>query len=448
MMVKKHIKRILIYPVLTVLCILGVFLIVIGVNAGGMAELQPWHYMSFPPDDLTENDFSSFQEYLSVEKSYLESIYDSLADQSVQDFCKYTRDDIFSPVINGENLNGSFILESRGGDFQGGVLLVHGLSDSPYHMLEIGKSLSEAGFYVIGLRLPGHGTVPAALIDIRWQDWYQAVEFASEFVKEKIREEGQGLFVMGGFSTGAALNLRYTMKSILEGSDVLPDKLLFFSPAIGITPFAELTGWDKIISWMPLFYKMKWQSIDPEYDTYRYTSWPFNAGYQIYKLSRKNWKLLKHISSETETLEKVPSMIAFQSRVDATVLPQKVYELFDRIAPEGSKLFLFDINRKYQGIISSDLLDWSREMIPGNRVSSMIRMMPEDNIWPDNIYAISHLSIPISFEDGVYGEDSLIGALGIKGERGVLDTGIELDRLRYNPFFSQMEAEMLDFVLQ
>jgi len=441
-----NIRKILKYIGLMLMASVFLLLILFVVHAGKQPDLQPWHFMDFPPDVLTDTDYSSFEEYLSAERVYINGIYETLGSESTQKYIKYTPGDIFSPIFNGENLNASFILKPRGDEFKGGVLLVHGLSDSPYHMRSIGNFLAEQGYYVIALRLPGHGTVPAALTDIRWQDWYQAVEFASDFVRDEINRRGSGQFIMGGFSTGAALNLRYTMERILEGRDGIPDKLVFLSPAFGITPFAELTGLQRLFSWIPLFKKFRWQSIDPEYDPFKYSSWPFNAGYQIYELTKKNWKLVREISSRKELLDRVPPMIAFQSCTDATVLPEKVYELFDRIAPAGSRLYLFGVNRRYQSILSDDALEWSLDSLPGERVRNMAGMIPEDGRWPESIYAISHMSIPISPDDAVYGTDSLIGGLNLKGEKGVLDTGIRFERLRYNPFFAVMEEHLRDFV--
>ncbi|RKX87479.1 MAG: hypothetical protein DRP70_08375 [Spirochaetes bacterium] len=441
-----NMNKILKYAGLPALVLLTLLITLLGVNTGRQPNLQPWHYMSFPSDNLTDAEYSSFEEYLSVEQDYIDNIYSSLAEISTQEFIRYTEGDVFSPVIDGDNQNSSFILSPRGDEFKGGVLLVHGLSDSPYHMRRIGEFLSYDGYYVIGLRLPGHGTVPSALLDVSWQDWYQAVEFAAGFVQKEISRRGSGIFVMGGFSTGAALNLRYSLEQITEGGNKLPDKLLFFSPAFGITPYAYFTKLHEIFSWIPSFYKFKWQSIEPEYDPYRYSSWSFNAGYQIYRLAKKNWKLVKKVSSRDEYLEKVPPMIAFQSRLDATVLPEKVYELYDLIAPAASQLFIFDVNRRYRSILPDDVLNWSVNMIPGDRVKDMIRTIPGDGSWPESIYAVSHLSVPISEEDAVYGENSLIGGLNLKGEKAVLKTGIDFERLRYNPFFPEMEEKVMDFV--
>jgi hypothetical protein len=47
------------------------------------------------------------------------------------------------------------------GEPRGSVLLMHGLSDSPYAMRGIAEVFQSQGFHVVALRLPGHGTVPS-----------------------------------------------------------------------------------------------------------------------------------------------------------------------------------------------------------------------------------------------------------------------------------------------
>ncbi len=453
MKAREKMKKFIKYSVIILATFFVTSISILSINAGNQPALQPWHYMSFAPDNLTAHKYASFAEYREAERKYLSHIYDTLAKESKQKFCKYTKGDISSPIINGENLNASFEFQPQGEEFKGGVLLLHGLSDSPYHVRKIGRFLSQAGYYVIGLRLPGHGTVPAALLDIRWQDWYQATVFGAKFVKDRIKKEGKGLFIMGGFSTGGALTIHYALKHVLDNGDGLPDKMVFFSPAFGITALAEVTRWHKMISWIPFFYKLKWQDIEAEYDPFRYGSWPFNAGYQIYRLANENWELIDEIATNNKYLKKIPPMITFQSRVDATVLPEKVYELYNEIAPNHSELFLFDVNRLLRPIIKSDILTWNIESIQGERVKQMIKIIPDPsspdtliNKWPKSIYAISHISVPISPDDIFYGKNSLIGGLNVKGENGVLSTNLNMGRLKYNPYFTFMKNEILLFL--
>ncbi len=87
-------------------------------------------------------------------------------------------------------------------EIRGAALLVHGLSDSPYSMRALADTLYAQGYYVLALRLPGHGTVPAALTEVSWRDWYAAVALAARYAASQAPGKP---FIAAGHSTGAAL---------------------------------------------------------------------------------------------------------------------------------------------------------------------------------------------------------------------------------------------------
>ncbi len=62
--------------------------------------------------------------------------------------------------------------------------------------------------------------------------------------------------------------------------------------------------------------------------------------------------------------------------------------------------------------------------------------------WPENIFALSHVCIPISPEDPIYGNESLLGGINVKGEQKVLLIGNDLSRLRYNPLFDLVKISL------
>ena len=125
------------------------------------------------------------------------------------------------------------------GEPRGAVLLMHGLSDSPYSMRGIGEVFQGRGYYVVALRLPGHGTVPSGLREVRWEDWYAAVAAAANYAAAR---GGSGKpFYIGGHSTGAALASLYAVRSLDDPDLPKPQGLYLVSAAIGISPFAGLT---------------------------------------------------------------------------------------------------------------------------------------------------------------------------------------------------------------
>jgi len=84
---------------------------------------------------------------------------------------------------------------------------------------------------------------------------------------------------------------------------------------------------------------------------------------------------------------------------------------------------------------------------PGNK-EELIDVYPEDHrSWPDEFFAMSHVAVPISLEDEVYGSRSTLGKMSVHGERDVLlITPDEIMRIRYNPFFELMEMEIREFL--
>lgn len=61
---------------------------------------------------------------------------------------------------------------------RGACLLIHGFTGTPWDVRPLGEALSRAGFAVHGVRLPGHGTTPAAMLEARAPDWLLACDDA------------------------------------------------------------------------------------------------------------------------------------------------------------------------------------------------------------------------------------------------------------------------------
>ncbi|MBL7515780.1 alpha/beta fold hydrolase, partial [Frankia sp. CNm7] len=92
---------------------------------------------------------------------------------------------------------------SGGLDDETGVLLLHGLTATPYSVREWGEFLAAAGLTVRCPLLPGHGTRWQDLASVGWRDWYDAVDDAFE----DLRRGHARVFVMG-LSMGGTLVLR------------------------------------------------------------------------------------------------------------------------------------------------------------------------------------------------------------------------------------------------
>ncbi|HSL41668.1 MAG TPA: alpha/beta hydrolase, partial [Desulforhopalus sp.] len=161
----------------------------------------------------------------------------------------------------------------------GGVLLLHGMSDSPYSLRALGETLNRRGYWVVGLRLPGHGTVPSGLKTVTWEEMDAAVGLAVQHLSAKIGR--QPLHVIG-YSTGAPLALNYSLDALENQTLPVPASLILISPAIGLHPVAGLAGIKNWLSVLPGLGHLAWLSIHPEFDPYKYNSFATNAGNQVF----------------------------------------------------------------------------------------------------------------------------------------------------------------------
>ena len=78
------------------------------------------------------------------------------------------------------------------------VLLVHGFTGSPSHMLPLGRALQEAGFTVRGIRLKGHGTCIEDMMAASWEDWLSETREAYDDLSAAFRTVSVAGLSMGG----------------------------------------------------------------------------------------------------------------------------------------------------------------------------------------------------------------------------------------------------------
>ena len=77
----------------------------------------------------------------------------------------------------------------------------------------------------------------------------------------------------------------------------------------------------------------------------------------------------------------------------------------------------------------------------------LIDLYPEyHKPWPFGLFAMSHVAVPISPLDEVYGSSSTLGKMPVYGEKKILLAPDDFMRIRYNPFFDLMEMEIKEFL--
>jgi alpha-beta hydrolase superfamily lysophospholipase len=469
---------------------LAIVLVVATVVVGGavsarnrLPDLEAWHRYA-PPSEVRAADIDerfTLADYLERERRVFDEVRTQVedvlppADDTVN---RYLRTSRSSPSRLDRDYNRTFEVEPE--NLRGGALLMHGLTDAPYSMKAIAERLRSAGYYSLALRVPGHGTVPAGLVRSGAADWNAAVRLGVRHVRARI---GAGLpLVLVGYSNGGALVTRYTLDALEDPSLTRPDRLVLVSPMIGVTPMARLASVISALGFIPYFEKARWLDVVPEYNPFKYNSFPANAGRQTYDVTRDIQQRITRLGADGR-LAQFPPVLTFQSLVDATVsTPAIVADLYDRLPPNGSALVLFDINRharldpfirpEDQTLIARlferrprgyritlvtnarpDTLEvQARDVSPG---STTPVDQPLGLEWTRDLFSLSHVAIPFPPDDPIYGSVArevsdgpvALGLLSPRGERAVLTVPVDvLMRVTSNPFFPYLAERLSAWV--
>lgn len=207
--------------------------------AGGCASssLELWHTARLDQDFHAGGDVKTFESYLEVERRAFreldDEVYAKVGTGPEFSIVRYSRGSASDPGSFPQNFNRSYVLEAESP--RGGVLMLHGMSDSPYSLWALARSLNEAGYHVVNLRLPGHGTAPAALTRARWQDFAAAVELAMAYLHDVAGSRPIHLF---GFSNGGPVAVNYALGALEDSARPQAASLVLIAPAIGVTPAA------------------------------------------------------------------------------------------------------------------------------------------------------------------------------------------------------------------
>jgi esterase/lipase len=255
---------------------------------------------------------------------------------------------------------------NREGRYERGILLIHGLSDSPYFLKPIARRLQERGFLVRSILLPGHGTVPGDLLNVNYQEWVRATEYGVEQLKPYVEK-----LYLGGFSTGGALCVREALKN----QDV--QGLILLAPAVGLkSPWAFMADFLKAFKdWLG--------SEGDDKDYAKYETFAVNGGAQVYHLTRE-------IDAAFAAGKRLSMPVfAVLSADDISVDTAKMVDVFDAyVTSPKSVLLLYG---------KADMKD---------RNDSAGRILFRQSYFPEErILDYAHISLPIPPDDPHYGKN-------------------------------------------
>jgi alpha-beta hydrolase superfamily lysophospholipase len=449
-------------------------------HARAMPDLAAWHEPLPVKDFRARTDAGeSFDAYLAREQRLFAAVAEldeELGDEATR-VSRYRAGGPMNPATYARNWNRT--LSDAPAEPVGGALLLHGLSDSPYSMRTLAELFRAHGFATVGLRIPGHGTVPGALAHVSWRDWSAAVRIAARHAAALAG--GDRPLVLVGYSNGAALATDYILEALGGNGDPVPARAVMLSPAIRVSAVAAFARLQRRLSALPGLHKLGWTDILPEYDPYKYNSFPTRAGEEIFKLTRSIHGRIA-AASNSGALTGFPPVLAFQSAVDATIPALGVAEeLLAFLPEEHSELVLFDVNAEAEALdltrASADrvvrdltarsgrpytLTILTNKGTGGPGVVARTRHPSEsaftdrtpDLAWPEGVFSLSHVALPFPPDDPVYGNGGdprdrvrTLGNIEPRGERGVLIVpAAQLMRLRFNPFFAYVQARVEEVI--
>ncbi|HSA82696.1 MAG TPA: alpha/beta hydrolase [Geminicoccaceae bacterium] len=434
--------------------------------------LELWHTYAPPELSADQIDRADWSQYLAAEAAAFDAVHREVDEQLEPEdrvpVNRYFEGSLVHPAGFAQDWNRSYVLEPESAPV-GAVVFLHGLTDSPYSQRHIAQRYHAQGYVAIAIRLPAHGTVPGALAEVEWEDWLAATRLA---VREARRRIGPSLPLhLVGFSNGGALAMKYALDAIEDPDLTRPDRLVLISPMIGITAFARFAGVAGLPALLPHFAKAAWLSILPEFNPFKYNSFPVNGARQSWQLTQALQEQIRRLARAGQ-LVNLPPILTFQSVIDFTVSTRAIISsLYVHLPTNGSELVLFDVNRdaklgpllrsasdavltrllpapprRFRTTIITNAAAGSSEVV-ARIIQAGVDTEQEQPLglaFPPGVFSLSHVALPFPLSDSLYGlepdpKDDFgirLGTIAARGEVGALIVSLDtLLRMSSNPFF-------------
>ncbi|MBZ2169423.1 alpha/beta hydrolase [Marinobacter sp. F4216] len=310
-----------------------------------------------------------------------------------------------------------------------GLLLIHGLSDSPFVFRDLARALSVRCIGVRTLLLQGHGTRPGDMVKASADVWREQVR---QQMADLAREVDH-LFI-GGFSLGGALATEYA----LSGQQPQVDGIIALAPAW------RLNGLDNYL-WLAGIADLFADFVEeePELNPVKYESVTLNAGSQLADVLGQTQRLLEQPAAPLPPLFLVATEA--DSVIDLGYLVQTFRQRFRH--PDNRMLVFRDLRKPWPD-------NWADP-----RIQSLDSYLPEENI-----LEFSHQALAIAPDNELYGRgaplqrclepNNLTLAECRKLPAGQLwfsawhddPRPVPTSRLTYNPWFDVLSGHMAAFI--
>ncbi len=324
--------------------------------------------------------------------------------------------------------NSPFMLRpDNAGRIKHGILMVHGLTDSPYMMRDLARFFQQQGFLVLVMQLPGHGTRPGDLLDTRWQDWVDAHQHLLGLLGAEVDD----IYLLG-FSIGATISLYQSVRNEhIKG-------LFLFAPAVRVLVAAQLTC---PLAWFGKWWqRLAWFAVQPDTDDFKYESLSNRAICEVHKLIRA----LHRVSTLVE--RRIPLFVV-ASENDATVDSAAILRWFARQKGTPRRMLYYSTGHP---VVPPDVKTVAAKF-PDQNIRSFAHTALLQS--PDN----PHYGVRGSYRFCTHyyrldqqkydlcknGQESCLGEIFDETE----DCPV-VRRLTYNPLFEEMLADVRAFLLE
>lgn len=181
-----------------------------------------------------------------------------------------------------------------------GILLSHGFTATTAEIRPLAEILHRKGYTVAAPLLPGHGTSPADLNRVRWQDWARA----GQDTLEQLFQSCERVFVAGE-SMGGLLAL------YLASQNPRVAGLLLYAPAIALN--MRFADYAKLYLGAPFLEQVPRSGLDCSEAWQGYSGLPLKGILQLLDFGRATRAQLAKIHQP---------ILVLQGRLDTTVAPQ------------------------------------------------------------------------------------------------------------------------------
>lgn len=339
-----------------------------------------------------------------------------------------------------------------------GVLLVHGLTDTPYLMRDLGDVLHRMPGRCILVRsvlLPGHGSTPGDLVRATADHWKAATRYGVRSFAGSV-----GHLHIAGFSTGAALALHEALAGPVEPRI---RSLILLSPAIRPHGFVgRLHVIPRIFAAVSsLSPALQWMDVHADRDYTKYESFPVNAAYQIFLLDeelnsgagRVPVPVFMALAADDQTVSVEQAVKFFQTRTGASsrmilyVRPQAWVASREKYRRDP-RIVLVDASDARRGVL--ELAHTATPMAPDNAhygehgdYTNCLHYL-ERGDRPTYCTCQPAAQRPADCPAGAAGGAQV--RYGEKTKAHLTDKALILRRLTYNPKFSELLETIREFL--